>query len=422
MCNANGQITFQSKNIKISMVTPILFSYTTRQLNGDLLYGLLSVNGEVLSEARFVDFQTFSHGNQFYVKAYLKNGLQALFDNEGKMIVDALYQVIEPSTLPNYFKITQDLYSGIIGKKDSMYLMYLQPLFNDVRILIGRNLDNEPSDTFFIAREGQTTEVFLNNMTTLYRGQNNIIDIVSTPDEYRIVIEKDFYYGVIDEKGNTIIEPKYNEVYAVVGQWLLVRLKNEWGAVNILTKQEITPDFERVKISDNKSYGVFVGNKKKSIMVKPDGNIVEFPPCNDVLALNNYIEYKVKKKKERLYLNGQKIPAQFLVIGSSRESVIPVEKKGGWTYVDDKTYESRTDKHFAFATAFFDGNAIVVNGLRLVVIDKNFNEVTTILESKDNIASLLSPTASVIMLSYYAKKNYVIVRNSGKQGILGIKR
>ncbi|MDR1725794.1 MAG: WG repeat-containing protein [Bacteroidales bacterium] len=416
MCNAKGEEIYSPDNIKISMVSPVLFSYTVRQLNGDLTYGLLNAKGEVLTEAHFVEFQSFARGNRFYIKAFLKNGLQALFDNEGKMIVDALYQVIEPTILEGYFKVTHDLYTGIIGKKDTVYLMYLEPIYKDVKITVNS------TDTFFIAKNGSITTVFTNSMNTLYEGQYNILDIVRTQRGYRLIVEKEFHYGVIDDKGNTIIEPEYHEVYSVIGQWLLVRLKDKWGAVNMVTQQKIEPDFKRVKISDNKSYGVFVGNKKKSLIVKPEGEIVEFHSCDDVLALNNYVEYNIKKKKERLYLNGNKIPAQFLVIGSANDGIIPVEDKNGWTFVDDKTYLTKTDKYFKYATSFFDGFSIVVDDNKIVVIDKNFNSVGTILESKDKISSLLIPTAGLISLSYYANRPYIVIRNSGKQGILGIRK
>ncbi|MDR1847725.1 MAG: WG repeat-containing protein [Bacteroidales bacterium] len=422
MTDAMGNVTYKPGNIKIEMLIPTLFSYTVRQFNGDLLYGLLNDKGEILTEARFVDFQAYSKNNLQYLKAYLKNGLQALFDGNGKMIVDALYQVAESTVLPDFFKVTQDSYCGIIARKDSSYLMYLQPVFNDVRIIISK-------DTFFIAKNGSTTTIQYANGRKFgadggasYLVNTNVMDIVATEAGYRLIVEKDFMYGVLDEQFNVVIEPKYNEVYSVVGSWLTVRQKDKWGAVNMVTKQEIEPAFEKIKIADNKSYAVFVGNKKKSVLLKATNEIIDFAKCNDVLAASSYIEYNVNKKKERLYLNGQVIPPTFLVIGYPKEGMLPVEDKKGWTYVDDKTYQPKTDKYYDFATYFFDGYAVVVIGTKVVIIDKAFNELETILECKDKLVSLLGSTAGLISLSYSVNKEYVIIRNSGKQGVLGIKK
>ncbi|MDR0790280.1 MAG: WG repeat-containing protein [Bacteroidales bacterium] len=415
MTDSKGIVTYQPKNIKIEMVTPLLFCFTTRQLNGDLLYGLLNAKGEMVSEARFVDFQTYSKNNILYLKAYLKNGLQALFDYDGKMIVDALYQVAEPTVLTDYFKVTQDSYSGMIAKKDSMYLLHLQPIFNDVRIITTK-------DTFLVAKNGSITSVVYLNGKTLYEGQVNLIDVVPTSAGYRLIVENNFNYGVIDPTGQTIVETKYHEVYSVIDSWILVRMKDKWGAVNMVTKEEIEPVFEKVKIADNRSYAVFVGNKKKSLLLKVEGQMVDFPSCSDVLAMNDYIEYKVKKKKERLYLNGQKIPPMFSVIASAHYGLLPVQDAKGWTFVDDKTYEYKTDKHYSYATSFFDGIAIVVTDMKIAVIDTAFNDLGTILEAKDKVPSLLFSPVIGIVLSYYADKDYVIIRNSGKQGVLGIKK
>ncbi|MDR1006918.1 MAG: WG repeat-containing protein [Bacteroidales bacterium] len=415
MTDGKGNPTYETTNIKIEMVTPLLFSYTMRQLNGNLLKGLLNAKGEKRSEAIYTDFQPYSKEGRQYVKAYEPNGLQALYEENGTELFSSLYQVAEATVLPDYFKVIQDLGTGIIERKDSLFLVHLQPVYSDVRIITTK-------DTFLVAKSDNITSIFYLNGKKLYEGNFNVIDIVPTSDGYRLVVEKDFNYGVIDPTGQVIIDTKYHEVYAVVGLWLAVRRKNEWGAVNILTKEEIEPAFDRIKLSNDRSYVVLVGNRKKSLLIKNTNEVIEFPSCDDVFAMNSYVEYKVKKKAERLYLNGTKIPPMFLVIGSAHNGLIPVQVKKGWTYVDDKTYQIKTEEYYKAASQFFDGYAVVAKDMKLIVIDTNFNELGTILEAKDKIPSLIYTLTGFIALNYYANAPFIKIANSGKQGILGIKQ
>ena len=76
-----------------------------------------------------------------------------IIDDNGKIIIPPIYQVILPTILPKYFAITQNLEEGIIGK-DSV--IYVPPAYERVEIKI-------TNDTFFLAYKENKTFIYDDN-------------------------------------------------------------------------------------------------------------------------------------------------------------------------------------------------------------------------------------------------------------------
>jgi hypothetical protein len=153
------------------------------------------------------------------------------------------------------------------------------------------------------------------------------------------------------------------------------------------------------------------------MILKNDASTLSFPSTDRVLAINDYVEYKMKKENVRLYLDGRELKNKFIRIGSEKDGIICVQLKDGWTQVNNKDFQPLTDKRFDFITSFNNGVCLAVKDGNLIVLDKSYNNIQTILSGS---SSYLHNLASMLMLSKQMKKNYFIVEQNGKEGVIEI--
>ena len=162
-----------------------------------------------------------------------------------------------------------------------------------------------------------------------------------------------------------------------------------------------------MRASQAKTCIVFYEGKKNSVLLKDNGQKIEFPKTDNVLPMPNYVEYKLKGNRVRLYLDGTELKNNFLLLGTNKDGILCVQMKKGWTYVDSKTYEPLTDQYFDYVTGFNGNQAYVVQDKKLYIIDKNFNKTEMLIDDKyknlDSVAGLLS-------LGKNIKKNYIILK------------
>ena len=76
-----------------------------------------------------------------------------------------------------------------------------------------------------------------------------------------------------------------------------------------------------------------------------------------------------------------------------------------------------TDKHYDRVSNFVNGQALVIKNKQMLVIDKNFNEIHTLIKDKKT-----SMDMAMLMLNMAVArdKSYVILRMDGKYGVITI--
>jgi hypothetical protein len=118
-----------------------------------------------------------------------------------------------------------------------------------------------------------------------------------------------------------------------------------------------------------------------------------------------------------LYAEGKELRTKFLDIGTEKDGILTVKDKEGWTYIDAKTQKPLTDKHYDRVSNFVNGQALVIKNKQMLVIDKNFNEIHTLIKDKKT-----SMDMAMLMLNMAVarEKSYVILRMDGKYGVITI--
>ncbi len=411
IANSKGKILLYPQYLDISiLIESKLYSYKQITSSGIPSFGLINGKGEIISPAIYADFGLYIGKEATYVKAYTEQGGQALLDENGKTIVPPIYQVILPTILPQYFAITQNLEQGIIGK-DSV--IYVPPAYERVEIKV-------TNDTFFLAHKENKTFIYDNSQNQLATIEGTILDIAKNKNgEVYFVIEKNFSYGIQNSEGKWIIEPIYDEILSIVADNICFRKKDKWGVVNMKHEIVVPFQYKEAKPSPTNKFFVLYDGKKNSKLLNDKGEIITFGETESIMITTNYIEYKEKKTRKRIYAQGNTMPPQFISIGGASNGVVVGKTSEGYSFYTEKDFKPLTNTFYQSAGIFFNNQALVYKDNQLKVIDNKFQEQSVLITGPiDNLEIHISN----IVLRAFTGAEYYIIKNKNKYGVINIKQ
>ena len=268
-----------------------LYAYTAQKDGMDVL-GLIDGKGKVKSEALFDDLTIINQGDKFYIKGFVSNGKQALFDASGNEIFSPVFQNVEPIDNEKYFVYTENTRKGLIGRD---YMKYIPAAYDNLNLVCFKK------DTLFIAKNDNKTYILTPDNKTLDVLEGNIKDFISYNKNGEIVYIADsmLNYGIRSNKRGWLVEPKYLDVFAQSKDIFIVREKDKWGGIDINGQVKIPFEYKKVRASTSKTCIVFYDGKNKSLVLKDNGQQIDFPKTDNALPKTDYVEYKVKNEKVR---------------------------------------------------------------------------------------------------------------------------
>ncbi|MBR1770077.1 MAG: WG repeat-containing protein [Bacteroidales bacterium] len=410
LADATGQSLTEAKYIQIqAIIEGKLYAYIGIR-DGMKLWGLLNANGEVKSHAYFDVVQLVNKTDRLYIKGFLPTGKQALFDENGDILFQPIYQVVEPTVYPSLFSVTQDGKKGVLS---SDYTLYVPTAYEQVQIVTMNQ-----KDTFFVGINDGVSFVLNNKNQLIAHYEGNITGFISYSDEEVIFAVDSFLtYGVMSSKDGWLIRPEFVEALGTVNDNVILRKGKKWGAMNLRGEEVIPFEFNKVRVSDNRTYVVFFDGKNNSVLLNDKAEKKTFPKVKKVAAYPDYIEYFYKNEYSRLYSQGKEIKTQSLSIGNESQGLLTIKDKKGWTYVDAKTKEALTDKHFDQVSNFEGNLALVVIDDCIAVIDKNFNVTDTVITAKKTDLSL---AFAKLYLATKRNQKFVVLNINGKYGVIKI--
>lgn len=410
LMDASGKPLTEAKYLQIQpVIDGKLYAYIGMR-DGMRVWGLLNEKGETKSLAYFDEIQLINKGDRFYVKAFLPSGKQALFDENGEILFQPLYQSTEPTIYPNYFDVTENTKHGIVS---SDYVLYVPTAYEQVQVsVLGE-------DTFFVAINDGVSFVLNKNNKLLAHYGGNIMGFISYSDENVVFVADSFLnYGVMSSQKGWLIPPKYIDALGCVNNSVILKKGKKWGALDLEGREIVPFEYNKVKVSAKQSFVVFYEGKNNSLLLNDKGEKQLFPKVKQLFVFGDYVEYKDKKQYVRLYASGQEKKTQYLDIGSEKNNILNVRDKAGWTFVNASSLEPLTDKHFDYVSSFNGNRALVVKDKKMLVIDENFNTLQTLITAqKTNLSSALLR----LSIATIQNRPYVILRIDGKYGVVSIK-
>jgi len=148
----------------------------------------------------------------------------------------------------------------------------------------------EQKDNYLILNDNQNMYMYdyINN-TVL---DNNYESYHFINNDFIVVKNNEGKYGMLDLQFNLIVEPMYNQIIDYSNGYLIYIENNKYNLTNIITKQEIIKNYDKISFSDEKyviikkenKYMLYNYNEKK--MLKQEYNYI-YSHSGYVLTFNN---------------------------------------------------------------------------------------------------------------------------------------
>lgn len=203
-------------------------------------------------------------------------------------------------------------------------------------------------------------------------------------------------YGIINETGNWIVDPKYEELKALNGK-LVSMVQGRWGVLGLDGSWIIQPLYESLIYCDER----FIATKNGKVgVLNADGTWFIRPDYDDIISngagfvvqinnkkgiLDNYGEWVVLPTYDEIDLDGEMFIFKQLVVGGGIGNFPGIDDNYYYGVMDrfgqiviPPLYDSVSSIPSGYATTHFDsGYSKVINS----ILDKKGNEIINIPDS-----------------------------------------
>ncbi|MFT7898754.1 WG repeat-containing protein [Tenacibaculum ascidiaceicola] len=231
--NAKGDIIFNKDSrfdIRSHYVTSDSLFIFQKDINGEKLQGLVSINGEIVCKAKYQDIYFINDKKFFVVKNKDKYGF---IDKKGKEVIPLIYEKVS-------FNINNDLIAamkkdkwGYINRKNKEVIPFV---YDEAHAFLGG---------LALVRKG--------NLYGSINKRNKVkIDFKLEPTGYPFytnnlkLYKEDGKYGFIDKKGKVKIKAKYDNAFPFINELAYVELNGKAGYINKEGKEIIPIKYKQL--------------------------------------------------------------------------------------------------------------------------------------------------------------------------------
>ena len=248
-----------------NVASDLLYEKSIMKYEQDGKYGLISLTGEVLTDAIYEEIDTLQYKEgELIVK---KDGKYGIINQKGYTLVETQYDKITADTF--FDDEGKYYYDGYIvaNKTENGYRygyvaytgeVYLDTLYNDMqRISEAGNRD----EAYLLVAENGRYGLFKNEKK-LINTEYHSINFDSNNSIF--IIQQGKKYGVINQEGNLILPCEFEEL-DVKGKYLYAKKGEETSVYSADGKQtEISPNTSIVEIPNNDGYTIRVQTEENN--------------------------------------------------------------------------------------------------------------------------------------------------------------
>ena len=317
-------------------------------------YGYINYKGQIILDTEYTELERVTEiqddKNIYFVA--LKDGQAGLLKNK-KVILNYEYEDISYNLYNNVFIIQRNGKQGIVDLKGKIKI---QPEYDN--IMVGGILINAKKDNEFYVLDLDGNK--LDNI--------DIIAKMPTKDgEHFIVSDKNEIYKITDKNGNIIIDKNYSYIEEVGENYFIVSNNGKSGIIDLSGKSVVDLKYNSIFALDETDIleAVIVENNTIGIIDK-EMNMVASMDNAGMEIKNNYIHLYSEKEDKYFSKSGKKL--------SSKEAfpnnkLYAKEIDGRWGFVDNNgnlkiqnEYEKVTEfNEYGFAGIKKDGKWGCIN-------------------------------------------------------------
>ena len=199
-------------------------------------YGYITYQGEELLEAKYneIDRVTDIKEEDIYLLAF-ENG-QATIRKNKEAVTEEKYEEVEYNSNHDMFIVQKAGKEGVVTREGQTIL---QPEYNTV-LFVNNGIQ--------VQKDGN---VELYNFQGEKQEQEEITYIAVENTPYRIAVQEDQLYGVVDENKNLILDKKYTYIEYAFGDNFIVTEEGKVGVVNSKREQKIPSTYGVIQKLEN---------------------------------------------------------------------------------------------------------------------------------------------------------------------------
>lgn len=278
-------------------------------------YGYINKNGKVILQPEYTEIDRIANLEDIYLLV-AKNGKYGIIKNE-KTIIPISYEEIEYNKANNLFVVQKNSKQGVLSINGEEILKIEYDY-----IMCGTNK--------LTAKKGENIEIYNKEGKKQDLKYDNTIE--TSNEDYVIIIDENNKFGLINRKGNTLIDSKYEYLEYAFGKYFIATNNEKVGIIDIDDKTIIDFKYDIIqKIKDKNALQAIISNEN-TIDIYNNMMIKQVSMNNATLyAYENYI--RLLSNNDIKYLNneGNLISNKEIFI---ENSVFAYNKNGKWGFVD----------------------------------------------------------------------------------------
>ena len=213
-------------------------------------YGLIDFSGTALTSIEYDEIQALKGlENSILVK---KDDKYGLVDSKGNIVIEPNYKEI--TNLGNdykggYITVTTDNKYGIID-------------YNKKQVLENKyeGIDKVTGTNWYVAKTVDGKRVVNNKAEeVISSGFDEVKEILSS--DSGIIFVKDSKYGIMNEKGEVIINPEYNSLKEAANGIFIAKKNENYGIIDKKNKEKV--EFKFANINYVKEAGIYIAEDKE---------------------------------------------------------------------------------------------------------------------------------------------------------------
>ena len=282
-------------------------------------YGYINSKGKLLLEMNYNEINRVTNiqdDKNIYLVTF-KNGKAGLTKNK-KIILDNQYEEIEYNKLNNLFSIQKASKQGVVDITGKQII----PIEYEAVLFSGQTIN--------ATKDGQT---IIFNVNGEKQENAEYVSVIPTKNEnYFITIDKNSNYGVMNEKGETLIKNNYQYIQYAFLNYFIVTNNGKVGILNNEGKAEVDFKYDIIQRIDdtntmqaidsaNNTTDIYDQNSKMTVSMKGASIYTE----------DNYI--KILSDTDRKYIDNSGKVLSNKEIFTDNE-LFANSKEGKWGFVD----------------------------------------------------------------------------------------
>ena len=326
-------------------------------------YGYINSNGSQILKEEYNEIERVTEiEDEVYILAF-KNGQAGIY-NSKKQILKHIYEEIEYNKENELFIVQKSSKQGVYNKEGKEIL---KPEYDNIIISNKSIYAEKDQEKYFFDEKGNKQEE--QKYKIIYSEENS---------KYRITMNEEDKFGIIDENGNNILNNEYSYIEHIFKDYYIINENGKTSVYDANTKKQIISNYSVIQKIENKNMIQAIITEPYTIELYNDNMEKVAQMKNAKLTIEKeYVKLESQTQREYFDKNANKIQAKNIFTNSN---LFAFSENGKWGYKDKEEkviiapiYDSATELNTqGFAGIRKDNKWGVINKEGKIILEPTY--------------------------------------------------